>query len=242
MNDMTQVIAPKSDQINADDLIAGPMTIQITGVKVTPDSEQPVSISFAGSGKVYRPCKSMSRVLVAGWGADAKNYAGKSLTLYRDPSVKWGGLEVGGIRISHMSDLKRDMVMSLTMSKANRKPHQVKVLARPTAPQPQTAMTADVALSLATTAAYKGTEHFRTWFNTDEGKAARATGALTPAVMATMQATCSGADNLAARMAEDPFAPATDPARSSTATDDEINRQIEAEIAARDTQLEGGND
>lgn len=128
MSDMSQVIQPKSDQINADDLIAGPMTIKITDVKVQGGQEQPVSIHFAGSGKVYRPCKSMSRVLVAAWGADAKNYVGRSLTLYRDPKVKWGGMEVGGIRISHMTHIERDMTMMLTMTKQNRAPHKVKVL------------------------------------------------------------------------------------------------------------------
>lgn len=33
MSDMSAVIQPKSDQINADDMIGGPMTVTITGVK-----------------------------------------------------------------------------------------------------------------------------------------------------------------------------------------------------------------
>jgi len=48
MNDMASVIIPKSDQINADDLIAGPITITITGVSIRPGQEQPISISFEG--------------------------------------------------------------------------------------------------------------------------------------------------------------------------------------------------
>lgn len=130
MIDLTPTIAPKSDQLNADDLIAGPMTIRITNVSANPSSpEQPVSISFDGdNGKPYKPCKSMRRVLVSAWGKDGTAYIGRSMTLYRDPRVTFGGIEVGGIRISHMSDIDRDMSMSLTASRTKRLPYVVKRL------------------------------------------------------------------------------------------------------------------
>lgn len=128
MNDMTPVIVPKSDQINADDLIAGPRTYTIEGVAISPGTEQPVSIKLEGETRVWRPCKSMSRVLVAAWGADAKVYAGRSVTLYRDPKVKWGGLEVGGIRISHLSHIERDIQLQLTATKGKRAPVLIKPL------------------------------------------------------------------------------------------------------------------
>jgi len=130
MNDMSQAIVPKSDQLNSDDLIAGPITITVTDVKIRPGTEQPVAISFEGdNGKPWKPCKSMSRVLVMTWGADAKKYTGRSLTLYRDPSVKWGGMEVGGIRISHLSHMETAATLVLTATKGSRKPYTVKPLA-----------------------------------------------------------------------------------------------------------------
>jgi len=128
MNDMSSVIIPKSDQINADDLIAGPMTITITAVSVKGGQEQPVSVSFEGDRKVFRPCKSMCRVMVNGWGPDANKYVGRSMTLYRDPAVTWGAMAVGGIRISHMSDINSRMVMALTEKKGSRKPFIVEPL------------------------------------------------------------------------------------------------------------------
>lgn len=137
MNDMSAVIVPKSDQINADDLISGPMTITIAEVRIKRGDEQPVDIYFEGSPKAYRPCKSMSRVLVAIWGPDAGKYLGRSLTLYRDPNVRFGKDAVGGIRISHMTDIpdaKLDngkVVMSLTATRAQRKPHVVRPLEAP---------------------------------------------------------------------------------------------------------------
>ena len=125
--DISGTIVPKSDQLNADDLIAGPKTIRITRVTANESSvEQPVNIYYDGDGgKPYRPCKSMRRVMVSAWGADASVYAGRSMTLYRDASVTWGGMEVGGIRISHLSHLDKEMVMALTASKKARKIHNV---------------------------------------------------------------------------------------------------------------------
>lgn len=123
--DMRSVIIPKSDQINADDLQAGPMTITITDVRISAGTEQPVSISFEGSKKVYRPCKSMCRVMVKAWGSNAAAYKGHSLTLYCDPSVKWGAMEVGGIRISHMSHISGPMRMALTATKGRKSDYAV---------------------------------------------------------------------------------------------------------------------
>lgn len=130
--DLGATIAPKSDQLNADDLIAGPRTIEVTGVKERPkgQGDQPIAIHFVGdNGKPYLPCKSMRRVLVQCWGRDGANYTGRSMTLFRDESVVFGGAAVGGIRISHMSHLDRDVTMSLTASKQTRKPYTVRMLA-----------------------------------------------------------------------------------------------------------------
>ena len=173
MMDMSQVIIPKSDQVNADDLIAGPMTVTIDAVSVNPGTEQPVSIRLKGMTKVYRPCKSMARVLVQAWGADASKYVGRSLTLYRDPKVKWGGLEVGGIRISHMTGLDAPITMMLTQTQKQRAPFKV----HPLQAQQQAAPPAEPenALALCEAAAKRGTAAFREWWGSDEGKSCRAT-------------------------------------------------------------------
>lgn len=126
MVDMSQTIAPKSDQINADDLIGGPRTITIARVTGNEgNAEQPVNVYFEGHDLPFRPCKSMRRVMVAVWGADASKYVGKSMTIFRDPKVKWGGMEVGGIRISHMSGLDAPKQMALTETRAKRTPYKV---------------------------------------------------------------------------------------------------------------------
>ena len=139
MNDMSSVIIPRSDQWNFDDFLAGPLSFKITSVDVRQSGEQPVEISMEGTKKYFRPCKSMCRVLVAAWGPDANKYKGRSITLYGDPDVKWGGMSVGGIRISHLSDIENPITMALTATKGSRKPYTVKpmVTSAPASPMPQ---------------------------------------------------------------------------------------------------------
>lgn len=128
MGDMSAIIVPKSDQINADDLLGRTLTITVTDVKIRGGQEQPISIHFEGSDKVFRPCKSMCRVMAQAWGLDSKQYIGKSMTLYCDPTVKFGPLAVGGIRISHMSHIDGPMVMALTATKGVKKSYKVQPL------------------------------------------------------------------------------------------------------------------
>ena len=126
---MKDTIKPKSDQTNADDLTAGPLTIKVTKVTTSGGNEQPVSIFFEGDdNKPYKPCLSMRRVLVKVWGDQEALYVGRSMTLYRDDSVTWAGAAVGGIRISHMSDITDDVTMALSANKKQRKPFTVRVL------------------------------------------------------------------------------------------------------------------
>lgn len=150
MVDMSSTIVAKSDQLNADDLVGGPITITITRVTVREGGEQPVSIHYEGDdGKPWKPCKSMCRVLVHVWGVKPQNYVGKALTLYRDPSVKWAGMEVGGIRISHMSDLRGERQIPLTVTKGSKKmttvqPLTAKAASPPPPPPPQNEGTIDM--------------------------------------------------------------------------------------------------
>lgn len=129
MTDLSKTIEARSNQLNADDLQAAPRTIKITKVSAG-NSDQPIAINYEGdNNKPFYPCKSMRRVLVAVWGADGASYVGRSMTLYRDPEVKFGGIAVGGIRISHMSHLDKPLIMALTATRGSKKPYTVKPLA-----------------------------------------------------------------------------------------------------------------
>lgn len=114
--DISDTIAPVSDQLDAVDLIAGPRTFTITGVAAG-NAEQPVQIELAEFPRVWRPGKSMRRVLVFCWGPDAATYTGRRVTLYCDPAVRFGGMDVGGTRISHLSHLAKPRRLPLLVSR-----------------------------------------------------------------------------------------------------------------------------
>jgi hypothetical protein len=142
MADITATTEPKSDQLNADSLIGGKtLTIKVTKVSLVM-GEQPVIINYENDeGKPYKPGKSMRRVLVHCWGADGNNFVGRSMTLYCDEKVTFGGMAVGGIRISHMSHIDKAVTMALTATRAKRTPFTVKPLT--VAPEAPATITAD---------------------------------------------------------------------------------------------------
>lgn len=120
MGNMAQFVKAKSDQLNGDDLMGGPITIEITEVDL-PGGEQPAIIHYRGeNGRPYKPGLSMRRVMIAIWGAETDNYIGRRMTLFRDPKVRFGALTTGGIRISHMSNLNESRTMALTEKKGKK--------------------------------------------------------------------------------------------------------------------------
>lgn len=104
--DISDTLAPNSDQLDAVDLLGGPMTFTITGVRRGKD-DQPVEVALAEFPRVWRPGKSMRRVLAACWGPNAQEWVGRRVTLYCDETVKFGADVVGGTRISHLSHIDK---------------------------------------------------------------------------------------------------------------------------------------
>jgi hypothetical protein len=125
---LKDTIVPKSDQLNADDLLTGPIVITIQKVSRGDTKEQPVSIAIDGGRMPYKPCKSMRRVLIAAWGEDGRLWVGKSMRLFCDPEVMFGGVKVGGIRISHLSHIANTMTIALTTTRSKRAPYRVEPL------------------------------------------------------------------------------------------------------------------
>jgi hypothetical protein len=142
--DLTDTIIPKSDQLNAEDLLTGPRTFTITEVRKG-SAEQPVDIHLAEfPGRPFKPSKTVRRILVSAWGPDAATYAGRRMTLYRDPAVRFGGMDVGGIRVSALSHITKPLTLVLAVSKGKRAPYVVQPLADAPAPaQPAKVPTAE---------------------------------------------------------------------------------------------------
>lgn len=136
MTDIGDTIHASSDQINATDLVGGPITVTIGGVDVDAKKQQPVDIHLIEiPGRVYRPNKGMRKGLIACWGTKSSEYAGRRLTLYYDPDTMWKGKKVGGIKISHASHLDKPVAFSLLVAR-NPVPHEIKPITNLVAPAP----------------------------------------------------------------------------------------------------------
>lgn len=134
--DLANAIIAKSDQLNADDLIAGPRTFTVAEVRQG-DADQPVSIFLKEwpGNRPFKPSKTVTRILSAAWGIDSDDWPPNArMTLFRDPKVKWGGQEVGGIRVSHLSHIDGPLKLALAESKGKKSLHTIHPL--PDAPKP----------------------------------------------------------------------------------------------------------
>lgn len=125
---IARFIVAKSDQLNADDLVAGPITVRIHGARVTGGAEQPVTVDIGPDHRPWKPCKTSMRVLAALWSERPSEWVGRSIRLYRDPTVKYGGVEVGGIRINGMSHIDGAKRITLAASKKAKVEHRIDVL------------------------------------------------------------------------------------------------------------------
>lgn len=133
--DLRKTIEPKSDQLNFDDLVDCTKDITVTDVRLMSSADQPVAINYEGDdGRPFKPCKSMRRVLIAAWGGKAEEWKGRSMRLYGDPTVKFGKENVGGIRISHLTDIDGPKTYMLTVTRARRSGFTVEPMETPERP------------------------------------------------------------------------------------------------------------
>ena len=116
MVDMTSTIKAKSDQLNAGDLIGGPVVVNVSRVDVR-GGDQPMSIHIDGGFQPFKPCLSMRRVLAKLWGKETDNWIGKNMVLFNDPTVIWAGKPEGGIRISHLEGIEKAEEVPVRASK-----------------------------------------------------------------------------------------------------------------------------
>ena len=118
--DITDTLAPTSDQLDAVDLLGGPRIFTVASVTRNND-EQPLNVHLAEFPRVWRPSKGMRRVLAACWGAQAAEWAGRRVELYCDPAVIFGKEQVGGTRISRLSHIDGPRSIPLLVSRGKSK-------------------------------------------------------------------------------------------------------------------------
>jgi hypothetical protein len=112
---------PRSDQWNADDFVGSSKTFTIAGVKVG-SAEQKYDIALEGESRVWRPPLTILRILMDEkvWGDESDVWIGRRVTLYRDPTVRFGKDAVGGIRLSHVSHIAKPVTLAVTTTRGKR--------------------------------------------------------------------------------------------------------------------------
>ena len=131
---MKITIEKKTDQLNYEDFLGGVTRIvTIAGVSKG-TKEQQYDIAIEGDSRVWRPAATVLKLMAAAWGDEAKDWIGRRAALYGDPDVMFGREKVGGIRVSHLSDLPdgKPLSLSLTETRGKRKRHSVDPLPDPT--------------------------------------------------------------------------------------------------------------
>jgi len=124
----------KSDQINAVDLVGGPVACRITGIRATGAADQPIAVSVDAHAQPWKPSKTFRRVLLLLWpGTQPEEWIGRDVVLWCDPDITWAGEKVGGVAISHASHISGRQVYKLAESKSKRKT----IIVEPYYPQEQ---------------------------------------------------------------------------------------------------------
>lgn len=129
--DIGDTIQAKSDQLNADDLMAGPQVFTVAGVDVV-GGDQPVHVHLAEApGRPWKPSKGMRKALISVWGPRSADYAGRSIGLYRNPNVLWAGKPAGGIQVGAASHIDKPVTISVKIARGKIEPLTIKPLPAP---------------------------------------------------------------------------------------------------------------
>jgi hypothetical protein len=129
MADISDTLAPKSDQLDNIDLRGSdPRIFTITDVAVNAGAEQPVTVHLAEFPRPWKPGKNMRRVLAHCWGRESDNWIGKRVELFSDERVKFGNETPGGTRISRLSDIDGPKSAPVMLSQGRAGTYKVDVL------------------------------------------------------------------------------------------------------------------
>lgn len=124
---LRDTIRPKSDQLNADDLVGTERMIQVERVDIINDPQQPVHIYYVGGdGRPFKPCLTVRRILIALWGDNQNDWIGRFMNLYVDPTVSFGNQKnIGGIRVNAVSHIPSTATLKLTVRRGAKKEYVI---------------------------------------------------------------------------------------------------------------------
>jgi hypothetical protein len=119
INDLSDTIEAQSDRINAADLMGADKIIVINEVvRYSESGTSKFYLNYVGhNGRAYKPSLGMRRIIMTLWGKDGTQYIGRSIKIFRDPTVIYAGKAAGGVVISAMTDIKSKATVVIPISK-----------------------------------------------------------------------------------------------------------------------------
>lgn len=131
--DISDTLAPKSEQLDAVELLGGPRTFTVERVSAG-NAEQPINVHLAEFPRPWRPGVSMRRVLAYCWGNDASAWVGRRVTLFNDETVRFGSDVTGGTRVSHLSHIDGPQSIPLLVKRGKSAAYLVEPITEDAAP------------------------------------------------------------------------------------------------------------
>lgn len=165
MVDISETLAPKSQQLDNIDLTHGPRTFTVTRVELRESVDQPLWIHLAEFDRPWPPNVNMRRVIAHVWGKESDAWVGRRFTLFRDPRIKFGNDTTGGTRISHMSHIDKTTEIPVLASKGRAATYKVEPLVEDGA--------SEVDITPEDVAACESIPQLRKWFKAIKHEGAR---------------------------------------------------------------------
>lgn len=139
MADIAKAIEPQSDRQNAEDYRTGPKVFTVAGTSDYRDEKgrAKVNVHLAEApDRPFKPSATNLRLIVIGWGGDDTAWTGRRIQLSLDPTVRFGGAVVGGIRVTALSDIEKPYTAKLPITRGKRGEFRVERLEDTPAPPP----------------------------------------------------------------------------------------------------------
>lgn len=131
MADIRAAIQPRSDQLNYEDFISGPGVLTIERTEDYRDEKGQPRVAIHMVERPGRPFKASAtnlRLLAIAWGDKDDDWPGRRVQLSADPTVTFGGKQVGGIRVTALSHLPQRFTAKLSVTRGKKQEFPVEAL------------------------------------------------------------------------------------------------------------------
>lgn len=127
---MREFLTIKTDRFNYEHFISGPKTLKVSRLGKKVDQGKPrLLVFFEGHEDTpYWVPLGMAKCIASpdGWGESPfADWVGRSMTLFGEPTVQYGGKELGGVRVSHLSHIEKPYTTKISIRRGVRIDYEI---------------------------------------------------------------------------------------------------------------------